>query len=321
MRIHITSLPSVDQLAFSPDGQLLFAAGSRIDAQTHKPENRGLLVLHLSSERIERRLADECIANFRLHPQGRWLYYSGNSRPNTFSHRVLDLESLQTLSLGLNGDLNGMAAISSSGEWMVGVLDTGQPRSRKLVRWDITPDRPAIPVHERTFENHYLGDLTISPDGTTLASFEYDFPSANPADVTYQICVRNALDFEAQATTKSPSSRFGQLLFSPCGRFLVYRASRSMFVWQASNIEKKPQKVTIKTPQEFTAVAFHPSSRFLAATNNDTTVRFVDTTTWDVSTTYAWDIGKLKSVAFSPDGSLAAAGSDTGKIVVWDVEV
>jgi hypothetical protein len=29
----------------------------------------------------------------------------------------------------------------------------------------------------------------------------------------------------------------------------------------------------------------------------------------------------MRSVAFSPDALLAAAGSDTGKVVFWDVDV
>jgi hypothetical protein len=35
----------------------------------------------------------------------------------------------------------------------------------------------------------------------------------------------------------------------------------------------------------------------------------------------AWDIGRLRSVAFSPDGMLAAGAGDKGKIVVWDVDL
>lgn len=74
------------------------------------------------------------------------------------------------------------------------------------------------------------------------------------------------------------------------------------------------------TRQHFTGIAVHPSGRFLAATSNDTTVKLYDTTTWQLARTYSWNIGRLRSIAFSPDGLLAAAGSDTGRIVVWDVE-
>lgn len=71
----------------------------------------------------------------------------------------------------------------------------------------------------------------------------------------------------------------------------------------------------------FTALAFHPSGHYLAATSNDATVKLYDTATWQVAKTYTWDVGRLRSVAFSPDGTRAAVGSDTGKVVVWDVDL
>jgi hypothetical protein len=36
---------------------------------------------------------------------------------------------------------------------------------------------------------------------------------------------------------------------------------------------------------------------------------------------FDWDVGRLRSTAFSPDGMLAAAGGDAGKIVLWDVDL
>ena len=68
-----------------------------------------------------------------------------------------------------------------------------------------------------------------------------------------------------------------------------------------------------------TDIAFHPSGKYLAATSNDKTVKLYDTATWRLATTFTWNIGRMRSIAFSPDGMLAAVGSDSGKVVVWDV--
>ena len=68
-------------------------------------------------------------------------------------------------------------------------------------------------------------------------------------------------------------------------------------------------------------MAFHPSGRFLATTSNDATVKLYDTSTWRVAQAFDWGVGRLRSIAFSPDGMLAAAGGYKGRIVVWDVDL
>jgi WD40 repeat protein len=73
--------------------------------------------------------------------------------------------------------------------------------------------------------------------------------------------------------------------------------------------------------RHFTGIAFHPSGKYLAATSNDETVKLYDTATWEVARTFTWDVGKMRSIAFSPDGMLAAAGSEKGQVVVWDVDI
>jgi WD40 repeat protein len=93
-----------------------------------------------------------------------------------------------------------------------------------------------------------------------------------------------------------------------------------MLVWDAKDLTQKPRKVPISRRGHGTGIAFHPSGRYLAATSNDATVKLYDTSTWEVTRTFTWEIGRMRSIAFSPDGTLAAAGSDKGQVVVWDVD-
>ena len=96
---------------------------------------------------------------------------------------------------------------------------------------------------------------------------------------------------------------------------------RLIKIWRDDDLSVPFATVTNDSTQHFTGIAFHPSGRYLAATSNDATVKLYDTTTWEVARTFTWDIGRMRSIAFSPDGTLAAAGSDKGKIVVWDVDL
>jgi WD40 repeat protein len=50
-------------------------------------------------------------------------------------------------------------------------------------------------------------------------------------------------------------------------------------------------------------------------------VKLYDTNTWELAHTLTWKVGRMRSIAFSPDGALAAAGGDKGQVVVWDVDV
>ena len=47
-------------------------------------------------------------------------------------------------------------------------------------------------------------------------------------------------------------------------------------------------------------------------------MRLYDTARWELARTLTFDAGKLRCVAFSPDGLVAAAGGD--RLAVWDVD-
>jgi WD40 repeat protein len=114
---------------------------------------------------------------------------------------------------------------------------------------------------------------------------------------------------------------FHSPVLSPDRRLIAGRRGVWVGVLRADDLGAEPVKLRNDSRKEFTGLAFHPSGRFLAATSNDQTVKLYDTTTWSVAEAYTWGIGRLRSVAFSPDGMLAAAGGDGGKVVVWDVDL
>ena len=70
----------------------------------------------------------------------------------------------------------------------------------------------------------------------------------------------------------------------------------------------------------FLGMAFTPDGKWLITVSNEATAKFWDTASWTLEQSFQWGIGPLKCVAVSPDGMCAAAGSATGKIVVWDLD-
>jgi WD40 repeat protein len=101
---------------------------------------------------------------------------------------------------------------------------------------------------------------------------------------------------------------------------VVVAHQKKLIVWNAGALDK-PVLIPADTRHHFTAAAYHPSGRYLFTTSNDATVTVWDADSWVRVKRFDWDVGRLRSVAVSPDGLLAAAGSDRGRVVVWDVDV
>jgi WD40 repeat protein len=158
--------------------------------------------------------------------------------------------------------------------------------------------------------------LAFFPDGERFASAEYRFIPSGPDT---WVRIRSAKDGSIIDKIGPKCGVPDQVAVSPDGVWVALRAAASLLIFHQTDAGKSV-KLTSPNRKHLTAMAFHPGGRYLAATSNDATVRMHDRDAgWEVTKTFDWEIGKLKSVAFSPDGNLAAAGSDTGKVVVWDV--
>jgi WD40 repeat protein len=67
-------------------------------------------------------------------------------------------------------------------------------------------------------------------------------------------------------------------------------------------------------------LAFHLSGRFLLMVTAGPSVTVWDIETWTVTREFDWQTGNLRSVGVSRNGLLAAVGSDTGTVTIWDRE-
>lgn len=111
-----------------------------------------------------------------------------------------------------------------------------------------------------------------------------------------------------------------QLTFTTNGTKLLARShGRTVRAFDAATGE--PAGELVHTGRSFvTGLAVHPGGNIIATSRNDGTAWFWDPATFGVQRSFDWKLGKLVSVAFSPDGTLAAAGTDRGQVVVWDVD-
>jgi WD40 repeat protein len=187
--------------------------------------------------------------------------------------------------------------------------------------------RPAFALVDET---HTTGGLAFSPDGGQLATGHIVHVGARRRSFGVLINEYTVPEYEYTVRLRElPSGRIvksiegwqqgvSNLSFSPDGRVLAGTAGPRLRVWDlAADREIALQK---RGTKHFQGVSFTDDGRYLATVSNDETVRIWDARSWQEHTTFTWQIGRLLNIAFAPDGCRAAAGSDQGKIVIWDVD-
>jgi WD40 repeat protein len=106
---------------------------------------------------------------------------------------------------------------------------------------------------------------------------------------------------------------------SPDGRLVAASHGRDISVWPPDDADARPVVLPgSKKSRSVRGMAFAPDGTLLAAGSDGLARR------WDADAgaeLETWDFGlkNLQSLAVSPDGLTAAAGSHDGRIVVWDL--
>jgi WD40 repeat protein len=170
------------------------------------------------------------------------------------------------------------------------------------------------------------GSLPDAPAWTARRSVEYERLGGFVSDDRFlttdrdTLIVRDAATGEVRAVVPSPSHYLIQRAVAPDGRrFAAAGDADRIYIWDT--ITWADPVLTRRMNPPVAALAFHPTRPLLATIQQgQTLVKLLDASTGHVVLKFQWKVGPLRCVAFSPDGTLAAAGSASGKIVVWDVD-
>lgn len=159
--------------------------------------------------------------------------------------------------------------------------------------------------------------IRFAADGNWFLAVEWRFdhryprnPRSPPKLVLYDFELNQQFD---EADSPHP---IHELEF--CGKNLVYRSGVELYRRDASDVLDKFKPIRLEA-NEISTFASDPRGNFLLTASGNS-VSVWDPKSWTVVKTYDWKAGAITCLAVAPDGLTAAAGTATGKVVVWDVE-
>jgi WD40 repeat protein len=299
----------VECLAFSPDGGRI-AAGTNGGVVALWPAGGGRVDLVAS---IELAWHGPWVRQVEFSPDGRHLVAALDGTPGLL---VRDLASRTDVPVPPLWRATGFAVAPDGPAVVYHGTERAGPGGLAALSWRTERFEPlwAVP------DNGTSGRVRYFPDGRRVLAGVQLVDGAGPP-LRAQLAVREADSGRVVREFDVPNGTIDEVAVSPCGGKVVAVSRAALFAFDAGRPNRPAAKATTGTRKHFTGAAFHPSGRYLAATSNDTTVKLYDTESWQLARTYTWGVGRLRSVALSPDGTLAAAGSDAGKVVVWDVDL
>ncbi len=189
------------------------------------------------------------------------------------------------------------------------------------------PNWEPLPMTE---PEHTTGGVAFSRDGRWLAtghivrvgekrrhlaglSMGFNVP-----DYDYLVHIREFPSGQIVHSLDGWQQGVSHLAFSPSGAVLAGTAGPRLRIWEiASGRELALHK---RGPKHFQGLSFTADGRYLTTVSNDETVRVWDAHSWQERKTFTWNIGKLLNITLDPEGFRAAAGSDKGQIIIWDLD-
>jgi Tol biopolymer transport system component len=278
---------SINEIAFSPRGNLLAVAGS-IGVHLFKAD---------SLEQAAYYRSDAWVSSVAFSPDGRTL--ASGSDDQTVLLR--DMESGDRLHT-LKGHTDLVRSVSFSPDGRTLASGSGD---EMVLLWDA---ESGDLLHILGGHTGCVNSVTFSPDGRTLASGSddgtvllWDFESGYPLQ-----------------TLKGHTGYVVSVAFSADGRILASASGDgTVLLWDVDGGE--PLRTLEGHTGYVLSLSFSPDGRTLASGSSDEAVLLWDVDSGNLLRTLQGHTDYVLGVAFSPDGRTLASGSYDGTVLLWEM--
>jgi WD40 repeat protein len=172
-----------------------------------------------------------------------------------------------------------------------------QDRTVQLLNLETGRFRAAAGRHES-----HIGGVAFSADGAMLAT----------GVAGRRVIVRDVASGRVRETFQGGEGRFADLNFNPDGRTLYAAATRSVIAWDLDGAGRLGRPFSVPSPTEIT-MAVSPDGSVIATPDgpagDQVTLRELRAPR-EVRRSFAPRIGRIRAIAFAPDGKTLALGGE-----------